>query len=66
MESMGQYRLPLDVMEDENLFIIQAASPDPRHKKWTKNRPGIREFVLNPPEEDEIIQASGLFSFFYH
>jgi len=62
MESMGQYHLPLDVMVDYNLFVIQAASPDPRHKEWTKRRPGIREFVLNPPEEEEIIQASGLFS----
>jgi len=35
MESMGQYRLPLDVMEDENLFVIQAAPPDPRRKEST-------------------------------
>ena len=56
--------LPIFLLRDENLFVIQAASPNLVHKDWHKKRPGIREFVLNPPEEAEMIKASGLFSLF--
>jgi len=65
VEPMGKHQLPLRLMQDPHLFIIQAASPNPAHKEWRKKRPYIREFVLNPPEEDEMIQASGLFSLFF-
>ena len=45
-----------------SLFTIQAASPNPAHTEWQKARTGIFEFVLNPPDEVEITQASVLFS----
>ena len=63
-ESMGQEDLPLYLMHETRLFIIQAASSNSIHKYWTSRRPVIHEFLLNPPEEDEMIQASGLFSLF--
>jgi len=62
MESMGLNDLPLCLMQDERLFIIQAASSNPSHKHWARTRPFIREFLLNPPEEKEILQVSGLSS----
>ena len=53
-------------LTDSNLFILQAASPDPVNTKWTKQRTGTVTFVLNPPDEDEIIKASVFYSLFLH
>jgi len=35
-ESMGQHDLPLYLMHDVRLFTLQAASPNPIHKQWTR------------------------------
>jgi hypothetical protein len=43
---------------DTRLFVIQAASNHPIEKEWNERRPGVLEFVLNPPDEAEMIQAS--------
>jgi hypothetical protein len=55
---------PLTLVLDQGLFVIQAASPNLSHKAWKKKRFSVREFVLNPPEEAEMIDVSGLFSLF--
>jgi hypothetical protein len=65
MESIGKHTLPLFLMCDKDLFIIQAASPNLAHKEWAKKQPLVCKFVLNPPKEDEIIGVSGLFSLFF-
>jgi hypothetical protein len=50
------------LVSNTSLFIIQSASPNPGHTEWRKARTGIFEFVLNPPDEVEMTQASVLFS----
>jgi hypothetical protein len=46
---------PYFLLLDTRLFVIQATSDQ---KGWTEERDGILEFVLNPPDEAEMIQAS--------
>jgi hypothetical protein len=53
---------PSFLVLNRNLFILQAASPNPAHRNWVKKRTGIFEFVMNPPDEVEMIQAFVLFS----
>ena len=53
---------PYFLVLNTSLFIIQAAPPSPEHKNWKKARAGIYEFVMNPPEEGEMTEASVLFS----
>jgi hypothetical protein len=57
---------PRTLVLDQRLFVIQAASPNLRAKAWREKRLSVREFVLNPPEEAEMIDVSGLFSLFFH
>ena len=48
------------------LFILQAAPPIPRLTTWTKRRPKVVTFVLNPPSKPEAVQASVFYSPFLH
>ena len=65
IDSIEREPPPSFLVEDYSLFIVQAASSNPVQKDWRKRRPGIREFVLNPPDDDEIIPAYGLFFLFF-
>jgi hypothetical protein len=60
------YPPPGNLVTNDLLFVIQAASPNLSLKAWRKKRLSVREFVLNPPEEDEMIGVSGLSSLFFH
>lgn len=51
---------------EPNLFIVQAASPNPKHTQWTKQRPDIVQFILNPPSLPEVIKASVSYSLFLY
>jgi hypothetical protein len=62
VDTLGGSPLPYFLVLDTRLFVIQAAPAHPIDKAWKKRRPGVLEFVLNPPDEPEIIQASVLFS----
>jgi hypothetical protein len=47
-------------------FIVQATSPNPANIEWTKQKFAYITFVLNPPREDEIVEASVFYSLFLH
>lgn len=65
IDTFQESRPPDFLVSNTSLFIIQAASPNPTHKEWRKRRIGIYGFVLNPPGEAEMTQASVLF-FIHH
>ena len=48
------------------VFLLQATSPNPKNTRWTKQRMGAVTFVLNPPNEEEIIKASVYYYLFLH
>ena len=54
---------PRILTDNFDLFILQAASPNPKHTEWMKPRTHAVKFVLNPPDTTEIIAAS-VFLFF--
>jgi hypothetical protein len=64
IDTLEGFPPPVSLVHNEFLFVIQAASPNPFHKEWTTKRTGVREFILNPPEEAEMIGVYGLFSHF--
>jgi hypothetical protein len=66
IDTTADIRPPTFLVGNMRLAIIQVASPNPFQKEWGKRRIGIREFVLNPPEEAELIEASGSFSLIFH
>ena len=41
---------------NRHLFILQAASPSPKHIEWTKQRALVVKFVLNPPSIPKSLQ----------
>jgi len=46
--------------------ILQAAPPIPSLTTWTKWRPKVVTFVLNPPSKPEVVQTSVFYSPFLH
>ena len=57
---------PRSLTDNRDLFILQAASPNPKHTRWMKPRTRAVKFVLNPPETTEIIAASVFYSLFLY
>jgi len=51
---------------DYNLFFLQATSPSPQNTEWAKERFETITFVLNPPGEEEVKEASVFYSLFLH
>ena len=66
LDSEGGHRPPQALISNYRLFILQAASPGPIHTDWMYKRVHVRRFVLNPPDEDEVVAASVFFYFFLH
>lgn len=56
---------PPQLVRRNFLLILQAASPNPSHTAWTARRI-VRQFVLNRPAEEEIVEASVFYSLFLH
>lgn len=52
---------PHRLVNNYSLFIIQVASPNPIRTAWTKRR-SVRQFILNPPGEGEVVKASVILS----
>ena len=51
---------------NRNLFVVQAASPNPKHVQWMKQRPEALQFILNPPKLYEVIAVSVSYSLFLY
>lgn len=61
LNSEASDHLPMKLLRNRKLFILQAASPNPIHTDWTSKRDNVCKFVLNPPDEEEIMTASVFF-----
>ena len=57
---------PRTLTSNRNLFVVQAASPNPKHIQWMKQRPEALLFILNPPKLSEVIAASVSCSLFLY
>ena len=66
LDSTPGHRPPEMLTTNRRLFILQAASPDPIHTDWIYGRGRVRRFVLNPPDEDEVVAASVFSSLCLH
>ena len=64
LDSEANDNPPKMLTGNRRLFILQAASPNAAHIKWAHKRTNVCRFVLNPPDEDEVIKASVFFLFF--
>ena len=59
------YNTPLPYkLFDFDLFFLQATYPNPKNTEWIKQRRIPVKFVLNPPSEEEIVQAFVFYSLF--
>lgn len=53
-----QMPLPEQLLVDSLLFVLLAASPRDEHRRWIKQRNSTKVYVLNPPEEQDLVTVS--------